>query len=114
MVFGKQEFSAGRYLEESNTASMEGVNIIQKEEKLGRVPQELMRQEETIKHLYAITDMLHAKLDPILKMDTTKDQDVSNSVASVNSILSNKLSTNNDQIQAITNRLSILLSRIDL
>lgn len=114
MVFGKQEFQPNRYLEEPNTASMEGVNFIQKEEKLGRVPQELMRQEETIKHLYSVVDMLHAKLDPILKMDTTKEQEVSNSVASVNSVLSNKLLTNNDQIQLITTRLSLLLSRIDL
>lgn len=114
MVFGKQEFHPNRYLEEPNTASMEGVIFTQKEEKLGRVPQELMRQEETIKHLYAITDMLQAKLDPILKMDTAKEQDVSNSVPSVNSILSNKLSTNNDQIELITNRLSLLLGRIDL
>lgn len=114
MVFGKQEFQRNMYLEEPKTAIMEGLNFTQKEEKLGRVPQELMRQEEIMKHLYAITDMLQAKLDPILKMDTTKERDVSNSVPSVNSILSTRLSTNNDQIQLITDRLSQLLNRIDL
>lgn len=114
MVFGKQEFQPSRYLEEPKTASMEGMSLLPKEEKLGRVPQELMRQEEAIKHLYAVADKIQAKLDPILKMDTAKEQDVSNSVPSVNSLLSTKLSTNNDQIQLITDRLSLLLSRIDL
>ncbi len=116
MVFGKQEFQTRMYLEEPKIESMEGIDFTQKEEKLGRVPQELMRQEEIIKHLYAIMDLVQAKLDPILKMDTAKEQvPVSDSLApSVNSVLSNKLATNNDQIELITRRLNLLLSRIDL